>query len=380
MCDMTSRERLLTALRHGIPDRVPVSPDVSAMMPARYTGRPFWDIFLNADPPLWQAHLELQKRFGYDMIMDVGLGAGPDDPPSTTRVVSRNDEEWVAETRISTAHGDLTTRSVYPRSTSPWVVKPMITDPEAEVPALLATLKDPWRKDASHAEQVRSAVGDNGILAAGTAVPPAWWLYSRRQLDRAILDFFDRTALVEKVMDAFSEWALEWLKATCEMVRPDLIMFGGSVSSMSVLSPDLYRRYALPFLRRAASVARSYGVFTGVHMCGRCRAALPILAEAGIDLIEPLETDPGGDVTLAEVKQAYGARFCLKGNVNTFETLARGTPEQVVTAAGRCIEDAAEGGGFILSTGDQVAGDTPEENFVALIRTAAERGSYAVAS
>lgn len=367
---MTSRERLLAALRREEPDRVPVSPDVSVMMPARYTGKPYWDVNVNGDPPLYQAHLDLQARFGYDMIFSVGLGAGPDDPPSETRVVSRDDEQWVVEQVVHTPKGDLSTRTLHPRDRSSWIVKPLVTDPEAEVDALLSSLTDPWTKDASHARQMREAVGDNGILCAGTPVPLAWWLYCRRQLDESVLDFFDRRKLVERAMDAYSEWALELLGAMCELIRPELLMFGGSVASMSVVSPDLYRRYALPFLREAVQIAGRYGVFTGVHMCGRSHAALPMLAEAGVDLVEPLESHPGGDVSLADVKRRYGERFCLKGNVNTFATLARGTPQQVRAEARQCIEDAAFGGGFILSTGDQVPGDTPEENFVALIEAA----------
>ena len=43
---MTSRERLLTCLRGDIPDCVPVAPDVSNMVPARLTGKPFWQLYL----------------------------------------------------------------------------------------------------------------------------------------------------------------------------------------------------------------------------------------------------------------------------------------------------------------------------------------------
>jgi len=43
---LTRKERMLVAMRHGVPDRVPVCPDTSAMIPARLTGRPFWDVFL----------------------------------------------------------------------------------------------------------------------------------------------------------------------------------------------------------------------------------------------------------------------------------------------------------------------------------------------
>ena len=376
--NMTSRQRLLAALRREVPDRVPVSPDVSFMMPARYTGKPFWEVALNGNPPMWEAKMSLQERFGYDMIMPVSLGANADDsgPHSEDRILSQSEERWVAEQTTHTRKGDLTVRTVYFRDKSPWIEKPLITDPEAEVGALLATLTDPWHGSATFAEQVRAAVGDRGILAGGTSVPLAWWLYCRRDLSRSVLDFYDRLPLVEKAMDAYSEWSIELLKATCEKIRPDLLMFGGSVASMSVVSPTLYRRYALPWLQTVTEVARGYGVFTGVHMCGRSQDALPILAESGIDLLEPLESPPGGDVSLAGVKSQYGDRFCLKGNVNTFQTLTQGTPEDVVAEARQCIEDAAPGGGFILSTGDQTPVDTPEENFVALIEAPRQHGVY----
>jgi len=375
---MTSRERLLAALRREVPDRVPVSPDVSFMMPARYTGKPFWEVAVNQNPPMWEAKLALQERFGYDMIMGVSLGADPDDPdlPTEDRILSQDEERWVLERTIHTKKGDLSVRTVYFRDKSPWISKPLITDPESELDALLATLTDPWNRSTTFAEQVREAVGDRGILTGGTPVPLAWWLYCRRDLSRSVLDFYDRLPLVEKAMDAYSEWSIELLKATCERIHPDLLMFGGSVASMSVVSPTLYRRYALPWLLKVTELAKGYGVFTGVHMCGRSHAALPILAESGIDLLEPLESPPGGDVSLSDVKARYGDRFCIKGNVNTFQTLAKGTSEDVVAEARQCIQDAGSGGGFMLSTGDQTPVDTPEENFQALIETAKRYGVY----
>ena len=367
---MTSRQRLLAVMRRSEADRVPVTPDVSLMMPARYTGKPFWDVMLNNDPPLWQAHLALQERFQYDMMLHAAPGPGPDDPPTETRVVSRGDDMWVAEAVTHTRRGDLTVRTEYPRGRSPWVSKPMVTDPEGEVDALLATLNDPWAKDPAGAHEIRRQVGEKGIVFYGSPVPLAWWLYSRRDLSVSVLDFFDRRPLVERAMAAYAEWALEYFKAICTQLQPDLLLFGGSVSSMSVVSPDLYRRYAFPFLCDAVEIAHSHGTLTAVHMCGRSNAALGMLVEAGIDLVEPLESAPGGDVTLRNVKRQYGDRICLKGNVNTFETLARGTPDQVRAAAHQCIADAGSGGGFILSTGDQVPVDTPEANFRALIRAA----------
>lgn len=55
---MTSRERLITVIEGGLPDHVPVAPDTSNMIPARLTGKPFWDLYLYQDPPIWKAYLD----------------------------------------------------------------------------------------------------------------------------------------------------------------------------------------------------------------------------------------------------------------------------------------------------------------------------------
>jgi hypothetical protein len=67
---MNSRERLLTVLRGGIPDCVPVAPDFSNMIPAKLTGKPFWDLYLYNDPPIWEAYIACAKHFGIDSVMD----------------------------------------------------------------------------------------------------------------------------------------------------------------------------------------------------------------------------------------------------------------------------------------------------------------------
>jgi len=63
---MTSRERMLIAMTGGQADRVPVAPDISNMIPCRLTGKPFWDIYLYQDPPLWRAYIDAVRYFGFD--------------------------------------------------------------------------------------------------------------------------------------------------------------------------------------------------------------------------------------------------------------------------------------------------------------------------
>lgn len=374
---MTPRERIQAALRFREVDRVPVTPDVSLQLPIAYAGKDFRDVLVEEKPLLWKLQLDLAEEFGFDLILHTTqvdiFEKRPEDPEEKIRVISKRKDAWKVERVVRTPKGELNTISLYPKDKSPWVVKPLITDPEKEIDILLSTLIDPTTLQLSQSFiQWKEEVGERAALCHRIEVPLSWWLYQRSNLEKGILDFFDRTSLIERTFEIYEEWALKMARVICEKEKPDILKFGGSVSSMSVVSPSLYAKYAYPFLCRATKVADEYGIPTAIHMCGKSKAALDMIVDAGIDMVEPLETpSSGGDVHLKEVREKYGEKFCLKGNVNTSETLVRGTSEKVFQEAKQCIQDAGKYG-FILSSGDQVSSNTPKENFQALIAAAKE--------
>ena len=76
------------------------------------------------------------------------------------------------------------------------------------------------------------------------------------------------------------------------------------------------------------------------------------------------------------MKRLYGDKLVLKGNLHTTNVMLRGSAEDVRRFSRQAIDDAAAGGRFILSTGDQCGRDTPEENLFAMIETARTYGKY----
>jgi uroporphyrinogen decarboxylase len=98
--------------------------------------------------------------------------------------------------------------------------------------------------------------------------------------------------------------------------------------------------------------------------------------ETALTVIDPLEIPPMGDCNLVELKRLYGESIILKGNLHTTNVMLNGSREDVIEASKRAIDDAASGGGFILSTGDQCGRDTPDENIFAMVETARTYGRY----
>jgi uroporphyrinogen decarboxylase len=190
------------------------------------------------------------------------------------------------------------------------------------------------------------------------------------------------TYALEDCPEILDEW-FEIDVARCDRImelalsaKPDYILLGGS-GTITMASPELARKYALPSIARQSKLAKAAGVPTMLHSCGKSRVLVDMLAEeTDVDLINPLEVPPMGDVDLAETKRARGRRMTLMGNLHTTDVMLRGTPELVKRRALEAMRDAGHGGGFILSTGDQCGRDTPDENLFALIETAKQYGIY----
>lgn len=373
----------MKTLRREKADCVPVSPDTSNMIPCRLTGKDFWDIYLYQDPPLWKAYIDCAKHFGFDGF--VSAPVFPPDSPQATQpkqwrefIVARPPDRIVTQRRRLDAQGDPTGEwaesvCVYYRRDPPT----RAVDPaKIGLPAVPETWEPvegvkEWPEGEALLTRILDEMGDHGLVGApciGTVV-----LGSTDAVVDYMMNPEPHLARVERrIEEALAR--LEWL-ASLER-RPDYVMCGGS-GTLVWQSPDIVRRLALPVLKAVTRRAKELGIPTHIHSCGPERALVEMAAnETDLTFIDPLEVPPMGDCDLAELKREFGDKIVLKGNLHTTQVMLRGSTQTVIDASKRAIDDAAEGGGFILSTGDQCGRDTPDENLYAMIETARTYGRY----
>jgi uroporphyrinogen decarboxylase len=377
---MTPRERLQTVLRGGIPDRVPVMPDISNMIPCRLTGKPYWDIYLYNDPPLWQAYIDAADYFDLDSLMDgyfpLHIALDPYEGPAWERfIVFRSDERII--TRAAYEEGGklvwAPTVDVYYVADPPTHGVPYAKIGLPEVPDRWEPLEGVKPLDTS-VEGFRAAkarLGDRGLLGAYVTSTCAIGN------DEGIYHYYDNPDrherwAEERVADA--ERRFRWVMDSG--ADPDFLCVGGS-GTLIWQTVSIFRQLALPAVKRTIELATAAGLPTHIHSCGPERELVRIMAEeTALTVIDPLEIAPMGDCDLAELKRLWGDRIVLKGNLHTTEVMLRGTPEDVTRAARQAIDDAAEGGRFILSTGDQCGRDTPFANLEAIVEAAKTYGRY----
>lgn len=376
---MTGKERMLAAMWLEEPDTVPVSPDVSNMIPAKLLGKPLYDIYVFDDPPLWEGYLEAVRAFKFDawfIYASLGEGALPSQVgalKAERRLVSRGRDAIVFRDVIRTPKGDFYQTVISPADQPPWLRDGFIKRIPEDLAALGYLLADPLELDPAPFRRLYRKVGDLGVVAGNVCLPFDWWYSMRGGIKRALLDLFYRPDVVKEAFKRYADYAARLAEALIR-VGADEILLQGSCSSISILSPRQFKEYNLPLIRDVVRVANGR-VPVHLHVCGRSRAIVDLVANTGLNVVEPLERPPGGDVDLAEVKRRFGDRLCLKGNVNTFGTMLS-SPEDVEGEVRWCIAAAAYGGGFILSTGDQVPRDTPTENLVRFVKAGRAYGRY----
>ena len=379
---MTSRQRLLCVLRGGIPDCVPVAPDISQMVPCRLIGKPFWQMYLYKDPPPWVAYIQAVKHFGFDSLMDgyvpvvLPCDADPDAPPTTEVIVEETNERIVTQ-RTWTENGKRCWSGyvrVYRRDNPPaWEVRPrdigLPPQPGRWWP--VEGVRE-WPEGEDALRLAKEMMGDRGLVGVGCGAS-----IIMRDVDD-IYQYHDDPKPYRERADKMLDHSERRFHALMALeTKPDFVCTGGS-GTLVMQTPRMTREMSLPIIKRVAELAARAGVPSHVHACGpEAELVRMCVEETELTVIDPLEVPPMGDCVLRDLKQQYGSRIVLKGNLHTTEVMLRGSTGDVERAARQAIDDAAEGGRFILSTGDQCGRDTPDENLGALIETARTYGRYA---
>ena len=112
-------------------------------------------------------------------------------------------------------------------------------------------------------------------------------------------------------------------------------------------SPKVIGEFFGPGFRRITEEAHRRGLKIIIHSCGNIWELLDLFADCGFDGVHSLE--PTAGIDLAKVKQKFGKRMCIFGNLDIAHVLSQGTRQEVEEAVKHALEAAAGEGGFIMA-------------------------------
>ncbi len=201
------------------------------------------------------------------------------------------------------------------------------------------------------------------------------WSAYLRGLDNLLADFLVEPELAVALMDKVLEVNMAIVRNAIR-AGAEVIVLGDdyAFNKGPLMSPELFREFIFPRLKRMVDLIHEEGAFCVKHSDGNLYPILDMIVEAGPDGINPVEPVAGMD--LKTVKSLVGGKVCISGNIDCAHLLPSGTVEEVRAAVKKAIEDAAPGGGFILSSSNSIHSSCKPENFRAMVEACHEFGAY----
>ena len=339
---MTSRERVRTALERREPDRVPYCElGVDRSLAQRLMG---WN-----EPTTQASNLEA-NAYRIDEAKALAAFLGLDNLSYVLRAPVYANTEAGQDGRLFYGEGLITTPADLPRIHLP--------DPHDD--ALYAGAEAFLRDTGDYSAWFVTRIGIfPTMLSLGT--------------ENFCLALYDHRAFVEAVLDRYVDWIVVVAERVCRMgfdvfASTDDMAF----NTAPFFSPAVFRDLVLPRYRRVAEKITLPWI---IHSDGNILPFVDDLIEIGVVGLHPNEK---GAVDIRQVKRAYGTRACILGNVD-LNLLGMGDPAVVDREVHDLIRDLGPGGGYIVTSGNSLAGYLLPDNVVALSGAVRKYGRYPIA-
>jgi uroporphyrinogen-III decarboxylase len=357
---MNSRERVAVAMRNGTPDRVPIIPQICHPHAVKALRMDFRETIIECvkNPPLVNTlDLACARLYGVDALR-IWL---PPDP--ITDLVDDGENVWQMDEKTGEKIGRLDFYGggwIHPLKEYPVLTTMQDVEKQEVVPADKLLQTEKYQSVAGVIREARASFFTIGCPRIFTFEHVTFM----RGKQQALMDIIEQPdfvkAIIDKAVDVSIQQAIALVKSGI-----DALYLGETFGGL--IGPRLFAEFCVPALQRFVKSLREFDVLIYLHICGKSMDLLELMADTGVDCIEPL--DPLGGVNIADAKKRVGNRVALMGGVNTF-LLSQGSLDEVIADCRRCLNEGAPGGGYILAAGDMLPTETSREKVETMVEMA----------
>lgn len=351
---MTSKERVLKALNHEEPDRVPFMyrdvPEVRKRLKA--------DLKLSTDDELFE-YLGIDFRW----VAPKYIGPAPDDPETGYR---------------KDYYGVQYQYTKFSETAGYWnMVNPPLKD--VNDPKVLEDY--PWPDldcwDFSGLEEECKKYEHYAIMTAPGILSSPGLLQSVIQpligVERSLTEMYINPEFLEILINKILDFQCKYVEKMMSSANGKINFFriGDDFGTQQglLMSLESINKFFLPGFKIMADIAKKYDAHYYHHSCGSIRDIIPGLIEIGVDVIDPIQVNAYG-MDPSELKRYFGDIITLSGGIDEQEILPFGSPEKIRNEVLRIIDIMAPGGGYFLGPTHNFQDDCPIENILAMYLTA----------
>ncbi len=351
---MNGRERFMTALRGETPDRVPLFEYYWALPFIRQVLGTLTSPHHNADD-----QVRMSRAMGIDMVYTAPYGF-----TSFTSVQLHGDvytDEWGMKWGSN--------QDSWPGS---WPLDHAVNNYHDWKNI---TLPDPDLPQRMQQPKRTKALANGDLAVLGGIRGP----FSATSILTGLVNLctwlFEHPEFVHDMMHRMCDWntkiGVHLIESGVDAV---IIHDDWGMNQATFIRPAQWREFVRPYIAGQIRILADTGTPVILHSDGNLNQLMDEIARLPIAALNPLQRS--ARMNLAEIKQTYGDRLCLIGNIDTTSTLSHGTPADVEQQVLECLRDAAPGGGYIMAADHSFHSAIPEDNIRCVIRTCQKYGTY----
>jgi uroporphyrinogen decarboxylase len=382
---MTPRERVLSAINHEEPDRIPLVIGVSNATGIKM--KPYQGIKALAGIDAPDEYLYDWPELGTALVDEATMRRLHSD---VRRVTDLEPESVRTRNRERKPHSDCIDSwgsGQFEITPGDWFpgIHPLAeagTIEELEQYTNWPDMSDPTRI-AHVADAARRLAKENeyAIVATPWLLFPFERAQAMQGMETFLLNLAARPdfarALLEKIAHYCKDLMGRFLEELGDNV--DIIKIGDDlgIQQGTMISPRMYRDIIKPvhadfieFIRSRTSAKILF------HSCGDVAPLLDDFIEIGVDILNPVQTSSGGMADLPEIKKRYGRNIVFCGGIDTHRILPFGSPSAVRDEVRRVMNSLGPGGGCLIGAVHTVMNDVPPENVLAMVDAVEEFGRY----
>lgn len=374
---MKPRERVLAALHHREPDRVPTGENaVDYELAEQILGHPtLYNSRWRELEALWagrrdaivadygSAHVELVHALEWDYVRV------PVVPPAKEyrRPKMIGPHAWLDE-KGREVHYHPDSGNIATLADTAGMTIDDLPDPD-----------EPFTVDPTELEAVRYVVRelrDTHFIVGRTPVDGTFPWQQTTGMEEFLIRMVTDPEFVRRAIEVYVKRSIAYIEAMLD-AGCDAVMTTDDYSDnrAPIMGPDRFREFILPGLVRQVEAAHAHGGYFIKHTDGNIWSILDTFIEAKVDAWHGIQPSIGMD--LRKLKERYGGRLCFFGGVNC-ETLVAGTPEEARREVRYAIQHAAPGGGLVVTTGNVLQPGTQLRNYLAARQAVRDYGAYPI--
>ncbi|NIM95186.1 MAG: hypothetical protein GTO18_15930 [Anaerolineales bacterium] len=384
---MTSRERVLCAMNHEEPDRVPIVIGVSNATGIKMktyrgikeiAGINAPDSYIYEWPELGTAEIDepTMQRLHSDVrgVRDV----------HPQEILKRNQEREPHSPFIdSWGSGQ---KEIEPGVWFPGIhpLSEATTIEEIEAYPGWPDMSDPTRI-AHVKERARYLAEQNeyAIMATPWLLFPLERAFAMQSMDVFLLNLAMYPEFTEALLQKITELCKDLMGPFLEELgdNVDIIKIGDDLGTQEslLISPKMYRDVLKPihadYIQFIKERTKAKVFF---HTDGDVFPLIDDFIEIGVDILNPIQTSAGKMSDLESLKKRYGKSIIFCGGIDTHYVLPHGTPEEVRQEVCRVMQLLGPGGGYMVASVHTIMNDVPPENVLAMVDAVEEFGKYPV--